>query len=44
MTVSLEMTLLVTVEEWSHTFLTEQLLIDVGIEFLKDSEISLFDV
>ena len=44
MSVSLEMTLLVTVEEWSHTFLTEQLLIDVGIEFLKDSEISLFDV
>ena len=44
MTVLLEMTLLVTVEEWSHTFLTEQLLIDIGIEFLKDSEISTFDV
>ena len=44
MTVLLEMTLLVTVEEWSHTFLTEQLLIDIGIEFLKDSEISIFDV
>ena len=44
MTVSREMTLFMTVEEWTLTFVTEQLLIHIGIELQKDSEISIFDV